>query len=134
MNTSELVSGYSTIVNRKFSDHNILRVKLNYKYKNEKKTERKSQYPNNIYKYDLINAKEEDWIRYDILLSKLSEDFEEKCVGENTEERLNRYYTIIEKVVETLFEKKEAFKSEEEKKNLPKNKNTKGCKKKKVCQ
>ena len=45
-NTSELVSGYSTIVNKKFSDHNILRVMLNYKYKNEKKTERKNPYPN----------------------------------------------------------------------------------------
>ena len=120
--TSELVSGYSTVVNRKFSDHNILRVSLNYKYKNEKKTERKNPYPNNIYKYDLMNATKEDWIRYDTLLSKLSEDFEEKSEGENTEERLNRYYKILERVVETLFEKKEAFKCEEEKKNKPKNK------------
>ena len=120
--TSELVSGYSTVVNRKFSDHNILRVNLNYKYKNEKKTERKNPYPNNIYKYDLMNATKEDWIRYDALLSKLSEDFEEKSEGENTEERLTRYYKILERVVETLFEKKEAFKCEEEKKNKPKNK------------
>ena len=29
-NSSNLTSGYSTIVNRKFSDHNILKVKLNY--------------------------------------------------------------------------------------------------------
>ena len=121
-NTSELISGYSTIVNRKFSDHNILKVRLNYKDKNEKKTERKNPYPNNIYKYDLMNATEEDWIRYDVLLSKLSEDFDNKSEGENTEERLNRYYATLEKVVETLFEKKEAFKGEEEKKNHPKNK------------
>ena len=94
-NTSELVSGYSTIVNKKFSDHNILRVMLNYKYKNEKKTERKNPYPNNIYKYDLLNATEEDWIRYNVLLSKLSEDFDEKSMGENTEERLNRYYQTL---------------------------------------
>ena len=44
-NTSELVSGYSTIINRQFLDHNILRVRLNYKYKNEKKAERKNPYP-----------------------------------------------------------------------------------------
>ena len=80
-NTSEVISGYSTIVNRKFSDHNILRVRLNYKDKNEKKTERKNPYPNNIYKYDLMNATEEDWIRHDVLLSKLSEDFDNKSEG-----------------------------------------------------
>ena len=83
-------------MNRKFSDHNILRVRLNYKDKNP--------YPNNIYKYDLMNATEEDWIRYDVLLSKLSEDFDNKSEGENTEERLNRYYATLEKVVETLLE------------------------------
>ena len=33
-NCSDIVLGYSTIVNKKFSDHNILRVRLNYKYKN----------------------------------------------------------------------------------------------------
>ena len=55
-------------------------------------------------------------------MSKLSKDLEEKSVGENTKERLNRYFTTIEKVVETLFQKKEASKSEEEKKNLPKKK------------
>ena len=68
-----------------------------------------------------MNADEEDWIRYDALLSKLSEDFEDKSVGENTEERLNRYYKTLEKVVETLFQEKKAFKSAEEKENKPRN-------------
>ena len=69
-----------------------------------------------------MNATKEDWIRYEKLLSKLSEDFDEKTTNENTEERLDRYYNILEKVVETLFEKKDAFKDEEEKKKKPKNK------------
>ena len=120
-NSSNLTSGYSTIINRKFSDHNILKVKLNYEYKNDRKVKRKNPYPNKIYEYDLMNAIEEDWIRYEVLMSKLSETFEEQSRNENTEEKLTRFYNIVEKAVVTLFEKKEAFKSEDEKEKKQKN-------------
>ena len=64
----------------------------------------------------MLNASEEDWIRYDVLLSKLSEDFDDKTKSEDTQERLNRFYKVIEEAVTTLFDKKEAFKSDDEKK------------------
>ena len=66
-NSGSLVNGYSTIVNHRFSDHNILKVTLNYQYKSEAKVKRKNPYPNSIYEYDLMNASDEDWIRYKIV-------------------------------------------------------------------
>ena len=69
-----------------------------------------------------MNASEEDWKRYDTLLTKLSEDFDENTKEEDTEERLNRFYKLIEEAVVTLFEKKEAFKTEENKNMRKRNK------------
>ena len=121
-NSHSLISGYSTIVNSHFSDHNILKINLNLPYKNEKKKVRRNPYPNSIYEYDLLNAEEEDWIRYNVLLTKLSEDFEDKSKNENTEGKLNVFYKTIEKTVVLLFEKKDAFKNNEEKKERKGNK------------
>ena len=55
-------------------------------------------------------------------MSKLSEGFDEESEIENTGQKLTRFYNIVEKAVVTLFEKKEAFKSEEKKKDKPNNK------------
>ena len=83
---------------------------------------RKNPYPNKIYEYDLLNAKQEDWIQYDVILTKLSENFDEETEKENTSEKLNWFYNIIEKAVILLFDKKEAFKNENEKKDKKGNK------------
>ena len=66
--------------------------------------------------YDLMKGDDEDWKRYDTLLTKLSEDFDANTIEENTKERLDRFYKLIEEAVITIFEKKEAFKTDEEKK------------------
>ena len=121
-NSNSLINGYSTVVNKKFSDHNILKVRLNYPYKCDKKSERINPYPNKIYEYDLMNATNEDWIRYDKILSKMAEDFDDKSKNENTTKKLERFYDLVENTVVTLFDKKEAFKTEDEKKSKPKNK------------
>ena len=110
-NSDNLINGYSTIVNTSFSDHNILQIVSNYENKSEEKKDRKNPYPNTIYEYDLVNASEEDWIRYDVLLTKLSEDFDQKAEYETSEEKLNKFYNLVEQAVSTLFEKKEAFKN-----------------------
>ena len=121
-NSTSLIQGYTTIVNSSFSDQNILKINLNYPYKNETKKVRKNPYPNHIYEYDLLNADEEDWIRYDTLLTKLSEDYDDKTEFENTEVKLSRFYSLIEKTVVAVFKKKEAFKSEEERQDRKGNK------------
>ena len=123
-NSSVLINGYSMIINFNFSDHNILKLSLNLQYKNDDTNKKRlNPYPNQIYEFDLLNASQEDWIRYDILLTKLSQDFDLKTENENTEERLKRFYKIIEDVVLLLFEKKEAFKDEKDKNENKKNKN-----------
>ena len=121
-NSPNLINGYVTIVNKNFSDHNILKINLNYNYTNEGRKVRKNPFPNRIYEYDLLNASEEDWIRYDVILTKLSENFEEDTENKDTTERLARFYNIIENPVTLLFEKKEAFKDENEKKDKKENK------------
>ena len=121
-NSDEVINGCSTIINRQFSDHNTLRISLNYQYRNEVKLQRKNPYPNSIYEYDLMKATDENWVRYDILLSKLSEDFDIKIQNEDTQARLMRFYNVIEEAVKTLFEKKDAFKPEEEKERSKGNK------------
>ena len=121
-NTPNLITEYSTIVNNKFSDHSILKININISDKHNEKRMRKNPYPNSIYEYELLNAHKEDWLRYDALLTKLSEDFDERSKDETTEEKLNRFYGLLEKAVTILFEKKESFKSEEEKQDKPRNK------------
>jgi hypothetical protein len=91
-------------------------------YKIEPKKKRINPYPNKISEYDLMKGKLEDWIRYDVLVSKLAENFDIETKDENTEERLKRFYGIMEKAVTTLFEKKESFENEEERKQTLKNK------------
>ena len=66
-NSNDIINGYSTIINKQFSDHNTLRINLNYQDRKEPKIERKNPYPNSIYEYDLMAASEEDWVRYDVL-------------------------------------------------------------------
>ena len=45
-------------------------------------------------------------------MSKLSEDFDDKTKDKDTEGKLKMFYKGIEEAVSTLFEKKEAFKSD----------------------
>ena len=81
----------------------------------KKKKKRKKPYPNTVYEYDLMRASEEDWVKYDVILTKFSEDFDQKTQEENNTERLERFYNVIEKTVSLVFDKKEAFKNEEDK-------------------
>ena len=111
-----LIRGYETVVSKRFTDHNILKIYLTPSSEKEKEVKRKNPYTNQVYEYDLINADEEDWKRYDVLLTELSEEFDFKTEKETTNERLISFYNLIEKVVRTLFEKKEAFKEENDKK------------------
>ena len=120
--TLNLISEYSTIVNKSFSDHNTIKINMNIKDNNDEKKSRRNPYPNKIYEYELLNAKEEDWIRYNVLLTKLSENFDDDSEHENTEEKLTRFYNLLEQAVTTLFEKKDSFKIEDEKKHKPGNK------------
>jgi endonuclease/exonuclease/phosphatase family metal-dependent hydrolase len=115
-NSDSLINGYSTIVNTVFSDHNTLRLSLNVTIKNDKKaTKRRNPYPNKIFEYDLLNGSREDWIRYDAIIWQKYFEFEQNTINENTDEMLKRFYNLLEETVELLFDKKESFKTDEEK-------------------
>ena len=43
-----------------------------------------------------MRASEEDWVKYDVILTKFSEDFDQKTQEENNTERLERFYNVIE--------------------------------------
>ena len=88
-NSPNLITDYSTIVNQNFSDHNTLKINLNLKENNGAEKIRKNPYLNKIYEYDLMNAHEEDWIRYDVLLTKLAEDFGDKLKMKALNKSLN---------------------------------------------
>ena len=63
-----------------------------------------------------MKATDEDWMRYDALMSKLGEEFDDKTAKENTDERLKIFYNTIEEAVVTLFDKKKnIFVSDQEK-------------------
>ena len=50
-----------------------------------------------------------------VVLPKLSENFDDEITSENTKEKRSRFYSIAEEAVITMFKKKGAFKSEEKK-------------------
>ena len=121
-NNQSIINNYTTIVNKKFSDHFLLKVWLNFSFNQEvKATQRKYPYTTTLYQYDLENADDEDWLRYDDMLGTV--DFEEEVKIMNTNQRLRRFYEILEGTAKEIFKKKREFddESETQKKNKPNN-------------
>ena len=110
-NNPNLINNYTTIVNKKFSDHFLLKVWLNFSF-NQKNgsTQRKYPYTTILYKYDFERADDEDWLRYDDMIGSV--DFEEEVKGMNTNQQLRRFYEILEGTVKEIFKKKKEFEKE----------------------
>ena len=121
-NNQTLINNYTTIVNKQFSDHFVLKVWLNVSYNQETKQPRKYPYTTNLYQYDFEQADDEDWLRYDAMLATV--DFEEEVKGMNTGQRLRRFYEVLEGTTKEIFKKKKEFEDDTEKtetNNKPKN-------------
>ena len=100
----------------------MLKVWLNISYNQDTKPpQRKYPYTTLLYQYDVENADDEDWLRYDDMLGSV--DFEEEIKGMNTNQRLRRFYEILEGTAKEIFEKKKEFEEEtkKEESNKPKN-------------
>ena len=121
-NTENIVNSYETIINNRFSDHNILKLKLNVAKEEKEDIVKLNPYPNKIYEYDLMKATDEDWIRYNKIIEKEEDKFVKDSENENTDEKLKRLYSILEKTTKLLFEEKEAFKNDEKKETKRRNK------------
>ena len=121
-NNQTFINNYTTIVNKKFSDHFLLKVWLNVSYnQDDKQAQRKYPYTTTLYQYDLEKADDEDWLRYDHMLGTI--DFENEVKGMNTNQKLRRFYEILEGTSKEVFKKKKEFQDEslKEKVNKPKN-------------
>ena len=112
--SENIVAGYEMIINNVFSDHNTIKLKLNI----EKEVEKRSitnPYPNKIYEYDVMKGTDEDWVRYDKMMEKEADKFDEETENIDTEEKLKRFYRILEQTTTFLFEVKEVFKNKDDK-------------------
>ena len=114
-NNHHLVNKYTTTINNKFSDHNMLTVEMNFTYNKEKKST-KSVNPTatRIYEYDLKNATNDDWMKFSKVLEEVAKSFEEETKEANTEEKLLKLYSHAERATAIVFQKKKDFIDEEE--------------------
>ena len=112
-NNHQLVNNYTTTVNNKFSDHNLLTVELNFSYNTERKSTKSiNPMTTNIYEYDLKNATINDWNRFDKVLAEISKDFETETKESDTEEKLKKVYEHAVRATSIVFQKKEDFRDD----------------------
>ena len=109
-NNHLLVNSYSTLVNKKMSDHYLLTIALNISY--NAKTEKKkvtNPFTTKVYEYNLTEATERDWKRFSAMLESVSRDFEEETKNESADLKLAKVYEYVEKATAMVFSKKEVF-------------------------
>ena len=113
-------------MNKKLSDHFLLTVALNFTYNRETKvTKVKNPYTTKVYEYNLFDATESDWKRFDTVLKGISIDFEEETKNEKVEAKLAKVYENVERATHIVFKKKKDFEDEapeENGKKMSKNK------------
>ena len=82
-------------------------------------------YTTKVYEYNLFDATESDWKRFDTVLAGISIDFEEETKNENVEAKLAKVYENVERATNIVFKKKKDFEDEapeENGKKMSKNK------------
>ena len=126
-NSHSLISHYTTIVNKHFSDHFILCFNMNITYNTKevgkegaKGGGKENPYFTKLLEYDFDGASEEDWFRWSRILGTL--DFDEETKGMMTNNKLQRFYDILEGTAALIFKKKADHLEEAEKSDKPKNK------------
>ena len=117
-NNHLLIGGYETTVNKKLSDHFLLTVALNFTYNRETKVPKvKNPYTTKVYEYNLFDATESDWMRFDTVLAGISIDFEEETKNDKVEAKLAKAYEKVERATHIVFKKKKDFEDEAPKEN-----------------
>ena len=119
-NNHQLLNKYTTTVNKKFSDHHMLTLELNFSYNtNKKSTKTVNPMSTKVYEYDLKNATEADWTRFNKVLEEVTKNFEEETSKDNTEEKLQKVYKHTERATSIVFEKKKDFMDEQKEEQSP---------------
>ena len=118
-NNHLLVNSYITTVNKKMSDHYLLTIALNFTYNAEtKKKKVTNPYSTKVYEYNLNEASENDWKRFNAILESVSKDFEVETRNENAEVKLAKVYEYVERATHVVFMKKKIFEDETEKEEI----------------
>ena len=86
-NNPYLISDYKIIINSKISDHSTIRIDMAYQSKDNLKPRKVNIASTKLPVYDFMNADEEDWLRLNVILSKI--DWRTLFNGLNAEEMLN---------------------------------------------
>ena len=115
-NNHLLVNSYTTTVNKKMSDHYLLTIALNFTYNAQiKKKKVTNPYTTKVYEYNLNEASENDWKRFNAILESVSKNFEEETKNENADVKLAKVYEYVERATHVVFMKKKIFEEETEK-------------------
>ena len=122
-NSPALISRVTTSLSQHISDHAMLDISINHKYTKPKdKDPKEYPYSTKLHEYDLNNAKEEDWLRYSLLMNIEEEAFESIVEEMDVESKVETLYQILEKVVGLVFDKRKEF-AEKDVRNPAKNNN-----------
>ena len=108
-NNHTLITNHTLTVNQKFSDHNLLETNLSFTYnKDNIKKKRENPYKTKIYEYDTEQGDEEDWMRFEKLLDLIN--IEKEFGGaKNVEEKIKKFYELLETTSAIVFKKKKGF-------------------------
>ena len=117
-NNHLLVNSYTTTVNKKMSDHYLLTIAMNFTYNAEsKKKNVTNPYTTKVYEYNLNEASENDWKRFNAILENMSKDFEVETRNGNADVKLAKVYEYVERATHVVFMKKKIFEEASENEN-----------------
>ena len=110
------------IVNKKFSDHNLLIATLGVETVNENKDIDQIQYKTYIPRYNWKCAGMQEWSKFcDSMNSMIWEEITEEIYCNDMEKKLEKLYNLLEeKVVENFDDNLEKIKSKKGPKNVKK--------------
>ena len=107
-NNPHMIGPISVTISKAMSDHSLLEFQLNHPYTQPQgEGQRETPYTNNFHKYRLDKGDAEDWMRYESLLNDVN--FEALVEGMNVEQRLFKFYEILEKTVDAIFKKRKQY-------------------------
>ena len=112
VNNHAMINFYETIVNSSLTDHFTIQFSMNFSFKEEKEEKATNPYSTKVYEYNLRDADDEDWEKFEAILDALN--YEEKSVNLSVEKKLEMLYKMLEDTTDIMMDKRKEFTNEEE--------------------
>ena len=110
-NNPDIIQTYKITVNKKFSDHNTIELKLNFPFNEDLKIKKiKNPYLTRVFEYETENATEEQKIRFEHLMDQYDEDKLDEM--ETTEEQIQTVYELVTEALRKSVDLKKEFEEE----------------------